>query len=334
VKRLLTALLAAVVLLGLLAVGFDLQASTAITGVAEAAGNLSWQLVGAAFGMYALSYVGRGLRLAVLLPGHAPLARLVSISARHNLLNLVLPLRSGEASLPLMLKGEVGRPLAEGTAALLIARILDLGAVAAWLLVGLSASTAVADRSLALPAGSLLATLLVGLLAVRPLSALAARHFHESDGRITGFIGRTAGHLADLPLQRLALAAAVSLMTWLLTYGACFALLTDMGSPTGTVGPALAGVSFVDSLVGSTALHLVGILPINTLAGIGPWEAGWTAGYVLVGVEETAALASAVVSHGAILAFVSLLGGLGWVLRGRVPVAGQPAAVENDPASP
>ena len=69
-------------------------------------------------------------------------------------------------------------------------------------------------------------------------------------------------------------------------------------------------------------------VPVNTLAGIGPWEAGWTAGYVLVGVDQTAALASAVVSHGAILAFVSLLGGLGWVLRGRGPT------VENgaDPA--
>lgn len=316
-KRLALALLLTVIVVGLLMAFTDLSAGAAMEDSAEAAARLSPLGVVLAFLLYGLSYVGRGVRLALLLPGSAKVPLLVSISARHNLLNLVLPLRSGEASLPLMLRAEAGRSLAEGTAALVVARVLDLLSVATWMLVGLALVHRDADDDLPLRAGLILAGLLLALGLLRPVGRAVARLLAGRKGRLGSFAGRAAGHLAAQPRGVLLLAGLVSLLTWLLTYGSCYVLLHDMGGAGHPVTESLAAVGFPASLVGSSMLHLAGILPINTLAGIGPWEAGWTAGYLLVGVPEDAALASAVVSHGAILLFVSVLGGLGWWRRAR-----------------
>jgi uncharacterized membrane protein YbhN (UPF0104 family) len=67
--------------------------------------------------------------------------------------------------------------------------------------------------------------------------------------------------------------------------------------------------------VGTTGLHLTAILPVNTPAGVGAWEAGWTAGYVLAGVDELAAAASAVGTHIVIFGFILVLGALSILLR-------------------
>lgn len=315
-KRLGLALLASVVVCTLVLGLSDISGQAAAAGVVDAAAALSPGLLALTFLAYAASYVGRAARLSLLLPGQLPLLRLVSISARHNLFNLVLPFRSGEASLPIMLHNEGDRPLAEGTAALVVARVLDLMSVCIFLLIGLAWSGLGGDP-LRLPVLALLALLLCAAASMRPVARWIAGRLPADGGRLVSFAVRTARYLAEQPASRLAASLCVSLLTWLLTYVACWLLVVDMASGDSAVATSLASVTFMASLVGSTCLHLTGILPINTLAGLGPWEAGWVAGYVFVGVESQAALASAVVSHGAIFAMVSLLGGLGLVIRGR-----------------
>lgn len=352
-KRLAVGLLLSVVVLGLVWGLADLSGQAAAEGVSEAFGSLSVGGLGLAFLCYGLSYLGRAWRLAVLLPGPDRLLHLASISARHNLFNLVLPLRSGEASLPLMLRRETGRSLAEGAAALVVARVLDLLSVALYLSAGLAfaglgeedgGADAVTRADVALRTAWIVGGLVAGLLLLRPLARWFAGRWapDEATGgsagtdddagapadrpgpgqggfvrKLTRFAGRTAHHLAAQPLPRLVGALVVSLLTWGLTYGACYALVVDMAGDSGSVGPELAGVTFVASLVASTFLHLTGILPINTLAGLGPWEGGWVAGYVFIGVSQAAAFASALASHAAVFAMIALLGGLALVTAGR-----------------
>ena len=311
--RLLTALLASVVLLGLLLVAADLERRATADAVGEVFADLSWPLVLLAFALYAGSYGGRALRLAALLPGAPAFGRLCSVSARHNLLNLVLPFRSGEASLPLMLKAEAGRPLAEGVAALLVARVLDLLCVTSYFLLGGALRAGGGQDAHAPRVALVLAGVLCALVVMRPGARWLARAT-LSEGRVGGFVQRLAGHVGTVGTRRLAGATAVSFLTWGLTYAACYALVLAMAGP-GPVGTALARVSVADSLVGSSLLHLTAILPINTIAGAGAWEAGWTAGYVLAGVDEIAAFASAVGSHVLIFAFIALLGGLAFLRR-------------------
>lgn len=313
-KRFGLALLASVVVIGLLLGVSDLSSQSATEGVLDAFAALSPGLLALTFAAYATSYVGRAARLALLLPGHLPLLRLFSISARHNLFNLVLPLRSGEASLPLMLRNECDRPLAEGAAALVVARVLDLTSVCLFLLLGLALSGLGGDE-LRPPVLALLVLLICGAAAMRPMARWLAQRLPDNKGKLTRFASQTATHLGEQPTSRLLACLAISLITWLLTYCACWLLVKDMASAAGATGADLSQVTFVTSLVASTCLHLVGILPINTMAGVGPWEAGWVAGYAFIGVGNEAAFASAVVSHGAIFTMVSLLGGLGLALR-------------------
>jgi uncharacterized membrane protein YbhN (UPF0104 family) len=313
-KRLGLALLASVVVFMLVLGVSDISGQAAADGVADAAAGLSPGLLALTFLAYAASYVGRAARLSLLLPGRLPLMQLVSISARHNLFNLVLPLRSGEASLPIMLRNEAGRSLAEGTAALVVARVLDLMSVCVFLLIGL-AWTGLGGDELRPPVLALLALLVCAAVGMRPAARWIAGRLPANGSKFVSFAGRTAAHLGEQPASRLAASLSVSLLTWLLTYLACWLLVKDMATGDSEIALSLAGVTFAASLVGSTCLHLVGILPINTLVGVGPWEAGWVAGYVFVGVGTEAAFASAVVSHAVIFAMVSLLGGLGLLIR-------------------
>ncbi len=316
-RRFALGLIVSAVLVGLVLAVLDLQAQAAQQGVTQILSHLHYGHVAMAFALYATSYLGRALRLVVLLPGSRQaggMLLLASISARHNLLNLLLPLRSGEASLPLMLKREAGFSLAEGTAALLVARVLDLLSVGLWCLVGLAlaAPGSTTDDTL-LRVGGVVRAGLFALALLRPAARVVSKA--SPDSRLGSFLRRTFGHLGEIPTPRLLNATLVSLGTWLLTYAACFAVVRAMVGENG-VAAALDQIDFGQSLVGTTGLHLMGILPVNTVAGVGAWEAGWTAGYVLAGVGELPALVSAVVSHVVIFVFIAVLGGLGFLTRG------------------
>ena len=81
------------------------------------------------------------------------------------------------------------------------------------------------------------------------------------------------------------------------------------------VGPLVEPISFAQSLVGTTGLHLGAVIPVSPVAGIGTWEAGWTAGYALTGLDLATAGTTAVVSHVVVFAFIALIGLLGHVTR-------------------
>ncbi|WJH39454.1 flippase-like domain-containing protein [Aliirhizobium terrae] len=66
---------------------------------------------------------------------------LLRLTQVHNLLNIMLPFRSGEASFPLLMKREFDLPLARGTAALFVMRLFDLHALLAAAGIGLVLQT-------------------------------------------------------------------------------------------------------------------------------------------------------------------------------------------------
>lgn len=308
-KRLVPTLVASAVLLALVLTVAELEPQR----LADTFAALDWAGVALAFGIYALSFLGRGVRLALLLPGVSNIAHFTSISARHTLLAVVLPFRSGEAALPWLLHTEAGRPLPEGVSTLGVIRILDLMSVAVWLLVGLAFSGNQEVGDIAPRALGVLAVLILGLAMLRPVAARLAS-LRETDGRLRRFLGQSAAHLAAQGTGQLVLAALASLATWAATYGACFIVLQAMASPA-ALGEPVAAISFAESLIGTTGLHLSGVLPISPIASVGTWEAGWTAGYAVIGLDLDLAATSALVSHVIILGYIAALGGLGWLFR-------------------
>ena len=319
-KKLLLAALLAAILIGVLAAFTKLDWAR----VSDTLLALDPALVLASFGAYALSFVLRGVRLGILVPGASTLPHLFSMSARHILMAIVLPFRSGEASLPLMLSMECGRPGTEGVSVLGIMRVLDLLCVAACLVAGvLLGGASGASDTAAMSAEDLrtrglitLAALAAGLLLLRPI-AKGAAPLARSPKKVLALAGGIAEKVASLGTRQLTSALLVSLATWVCTYGACWLLLRAM-TPPGALGEA-ARVSFAAALVGTTGLHLSAAFPASPLAGVGTWEAGWMVGYRFVGMSEQDALTSAIVSHVAVLSFIVLLGGASFALRRRAP---------------
>ena len=320
-RRLLGALLVSAILVALLATLTELRWRE----VADTLSALEWPLVGLSLLVYAASYVGRGLRLQALLPGAAGLVHATSISARHIFLAVILPFRMGEAALPLMLVRECGRPLVESASMLGVMRVLDLLAVAVSLMLGLAFSTGLGGAPAGAPGtpgdagqvatrgGIALAVLVLALLLMRPVCrALAplSRSVHKP----VALLGRLAESVTLLSAGQLARSVLITQLTWMCTYGACWILLRAMTAPP-ALGAATADVSFAESLVGTTGLHLSAVMPISPVASIGTWELGWTAGYTIVGLPAAEAASSAIVSHVVIFAFIALIGGAGWLTR-------------------
>ncbi len=323
-RRLLPALIVSVGLLALI-VGVTGLRPERVAGTLRAL-HPGWCAL--AFVAYAGSYVGRGLRLSVLLPGATSVVHLTSVSARHTFFAVTLPFRTGEAVLPLLLAAEAGRPLPEGVSALGVMRLLDLLAVAVFLLAGLAFLPDAAPADMGWRALLVLAALIAGLLLLRPICARLGV-LAQAEGRVRVFIGRAAIHVAALRAGQLLLAVLASLATWLCTYLACFLVLRAMaGAPA--IGPGLADIGLARSLVGTTGLHLSAVIPISPVAGVGTWEAGWTAGYALVGLDLGIAATTAVVSHVVVFAFIAVIGGLGHLGRH----LGRPAAPGSHPGSP
>lgn len=312
-KRLLVALLVSAILVAVVATVTNLHWRE----VADTLAHLDWSLVALAALVYAASYVGRGLRLQVLMPGAAGLVHATSISARHILLAVIMPFRMGEAALPVMLIRECGRPLPESATVLGLMRVLDLVAVAAYLLLGLAltaGSVAAGDSAqVGLRATLALAVLLGGLLLMRPVCRALAP-LERSTHRAVRMVGQLGASVAALRGGQLLRATFITLLTWACTYGACWILLRAMVVPP-ELGAVTSSISFAQGLVGTTGLHLAAVMPVSPIASIGTWEAGWTTGYVLVGLPAAQAATSAIVSHVVIFGFIALIGGAGWLTR-------------------
>jgi uncharacterized membrane protein YbhN (UPF0104 family) len=308
VRRWLAPVLVAVVLLAVVLGVSDLR----YEDVRGPLTHLDAALVAAGFAVYALSYAGRGARLLVLLPGSHGLLHMTSVCARHIFLAVVLPFRTGEAALPVMLHREAGRAVGEALAVLALMRVLDLLGVAGYLLAGL-ALTLEAGGDVGTSAGVVAAALLVGLLLMRPVCSRLAG-LRASVRKPIAFVGQTAGFVAALSTRQLAAAVLTTALTWLCIYGACYLVLRAMAGPQAL--PGVAFVSFPQSLVGTTGLHLAAVMPISPVASVGTWETGWSAGYALVGVEPTPAVASAIVSHVVIFAYIVAIGALAFLVRG------------------
>ncbi len=194
---------------------------------------------------------------------------LFHVAQVHNLLNIMLPFRSGETSFPLLMRSEFGVPLLHGTSALLVMRLLDLHALLAAGGLGLVA----ASGNRALAGAVWLAFLLSPLLAYQlkaPVLAFAKR-------RLTGKLLRITQGLEDgLPASTLGLVRAwgMTVLNWGVKVLVLAWVLGLMG-----VGPIAAAFG------GALGGELSSVLPVHAPAGVGTYPAGIVAGAVSLGAS-------------------------------------------------
>ncbi len=233
---------------------------------------------------------------------HGRFATVLRLSLQHNLLNNLLPARSGELSFPVLMSHHFTIPPLRSVPALLWFRLLDLHTLLAFGL--LVTGDALLGPGWAWP-------LTIGWMLLPWLG------FHIFAPRLTRWQlpeGRL-GALLHQAAQALPLDAPLFWRSWLwtlLSWGiklAVFAWILGLFASMGTVA----------AWVGVIAGDLTSVLPLHGVAGAGTYEAGVVAALLPFGIDAKIALQAAVNLHLFILGSTLLAGLLSLGLPARRP---------------
>ena len=224
-------------------------------------------------------------------------ARLLRLVQVHNLLNVMLPFRSGEVSFPLLMKQEFGVSFTRAGAALFVMRLLDLHALMAAAGLGLALEHGSPTAWLAWTAFSILPA--IAFAARRPLLALLRRLL---PARLQRFVTEIE---AGLPADALAFCRAwgVTLVNWFVKIAVLAWVLMLLGN-----------LDLAPSFGGALGGELSSILPVHAPGGVGTYPAGITAGALGFGAAHTEgaveALGKAAVNAHLLIIVTSVIGTL------------------------
>jgi len=227
--------------------------------------------------------------------------RLFRVTQVHNILNIMLPFRTGETSFPLLMKSEFGVPLAHGASALLVLRLLDLHALAAAAGIGL-----VAQAGYGLAAWL---AWLAFLLCPLGLFPLRGRLLAAGRKRLSPRLEKLIDEIGDgIPGD-----LGIFLRAWALTVFNWGVKILVLAWVLGLMGVGPVAARFGGALGG----ELSSVLPIHAPAGVGTYPAGIAAGAAAFGADGGAAsltlLAKAAI-NAHLLTVVAALAGLALAL--------------------
>lgn len=253
-------------------------ASSRISSIVRDISVASPGLIAAAAVLYALSLLVRAWRFrALAFRSSASIGTILPVIVVHAGLGHVLPVRLSDVALVGLMRTSAGIPAGHGTAAVIMAKLLDLCSM------GLLVFAAVAGGLGGAPIAVSLALLALGAAGLALLPAVLGV-LEKPIERLTGGRSGIAGFLAGLKdasglwrhsRNRFFGAALLSMTAWSLKL-AMFALLAR------AVG--LADVPVWQAFVAGALTDLVMAVPVHGIFSLGTAEAGWAAGFALAGV--------------------------------------------------
>ena len=272
-------------------------------------------------GIYLLLYLVRGYRFWLLAP-RTPFPVMMCITAVHNVLLRLLPMRTGDFSYAILVKRAGTAGLGESLIDVLLLRLLDTTAVVALFAATLALNPGLFRASVPITLAATCGVGTLGLLCVlffRPLLRLshagASRLLrlvrvdrHPRIGAFLTKIDRTVTTYRALPTRTVLGLAACTMAQWILNFVFVFAIMRAFSI---SVGPAQA-------VLGGTAAVVTGFLPIGGIGSFGTLEAGWALGFALVGLPANVAVASGFGFSIVTFVYAALFGVIGWFLLGRV----------------
>lgn len=274
------------------------------------------RLLLAGFGLWIVIYLVRTVRFVLLAP-RTPYLTMLCIASVHNFLLRLLPMRTGDLSYGFLVRRVGTAGLGESLLGLLLLRALDATMVVIifCITLALDRGAYLGDRRLGLLAAGVAAILgivlvasLGGLLRLGLRLALAAARLLGVDRRqrvqdLLGKIERSIGAFARIGRAAKLKLTAASIVLWLLTFGAFFAIMRGFSMP----------VDLARTVLGSTAAVVTGFLPIGGIGSFGTLEAGWALGFALVGLARDKAVASGFGVSLTTFIYSAILGLLGWI---------------------
>ena len=250
--------------------------------------NLGLFFLGLAF--YALNYFVRALRLLLLSQGRIPIwPQGLHATSLHGFATYMMPFRSGELTLPFVLRSVAGLSLTDGSRILIGARVLDVMTLGGWMI--LAALFAEIDLSstkrfiwLGLGLTMSMAPLIVSWLGTTGRkSKIALLKW------LGQFTMKTAIRWSEI---------AVSVGVWTAIGSCYFCAARAIGLP----------LSMLEVCLLISLQLLLQLIPVQGFANAGNHEGGWVAGLMLLGVSTQTAIEFALLSHALIILYVLTLG--------------------------
>lgn len=310
---------------------FALLATAAILGlilwfagpstILEVLGSFGWDGTALLLLIYLMVQGLRTLRVWVALPGRERpgLHVLFGIINIHQFLNHMIPARLGEAGFPLLLKRFGHTALAPGVSLLIRIRFQELIILASLFLLAfwwvLLARTEQSGMAGLVAAAVVLALLVTAFWLILPaaLRGLAGRFktsahkFPRHQDRLikaASFLQDLASHLhARSRRGPEAVGWVLNLLVWLLLFVFFQQVIRLAGVELG----------YLETVAGATLASFSQLLPVNTLGSFGALEAGWTLGFVFLGVDPAIALASGFAMHLVLVLFLAGAGAVSWI---------------------
>ena len=276
-----------------------------------------WAILGATG--YFLAILLRALRFKWLIHSRdIPFSELFRISVFYHLSLMVLPSKLGELSYPYLLNKISGMSITEGMASLIASRVYDFFI---FLMIFLFASIGFQSFFkihiffiIFLSAFSIGLTLLVFFYMSNLL-----RFLSNLMGRISQRIGTKSSKpfqwiqrkIHEIAEDFYAIKARktyfpvtlTSLVSWITIFWMFYAFLRGFGIE----------MSFLKVVFGSTIAVLANALPISGIGNWGTLEAGWAAGFLMVGLSKEKAIATGFGVHIVIFVVCVVMGFICWV---------------------
>ena len=268
---------------------------------------------------YLLATLFRALRFKWLIYSKAiPFTDLFRITAFYHLALMVLPSKLGELSFPYLLNKNSGMNVTEGLASLIVSRVYDFFIVLMILLfvsIGFEGLIKV-NSTLVI----LLVTLLIGFI-VFGLFYMSGflTWFSNGLGRISHWTGsRNAKFILWIQKKMSEVGedfhaiktrhtyfpvSLTSLASWVMIFCVFYAYMKSFGMD----------IPLAKMLFGSTIGVIANALPISGIGNWGTLEAGWAAGFLMVGLSKEKAIATGFGVHIIIFIVCAVISFFCWV---------------------
>ena len=282
-----------------------------------------WAALGSS--AYLLATLFRALRFRWLTYSKGiPLSDLFRITAFYHLSLMVLPSKLGELSYPYLLNKISGMNVTEGLASLIVSRVYDFFIVLMILLfvsIGFEGLFKVNPFLIIL-----LITLLIGFIifALSYMSSLLG-WFSNVLGKISNWTGsRNAKFIlwiqekiSEMAEDFYAIKARktylpvslTSLASWVMIFCTFYAYMKGFG----------VEIPFTRMIFGSTIGVIANALPVSGIGNWGTLEAGWAAGFIMVGLSKEKAIATGFGVHIIIFIVCAMISFFCWVTLKKNP---------------
>lgn len=246
------------------------------------------------FFLYAGSQFFKGIRLNLFIKSDVIASTL--LSSIHNFFNHILPFRSGEILLPVLLKKLNNTGMVSGFTSLLVIRAADLISVFIYFLISLFFYTGLLKNPYYI---FLLFIVIVSglffLIYIIQIIQFVTSYFEKLQILKMKFINRFINKInISLDEYKKIYSKKISFMNffitliiWIISYAFFFYSLISISY----------NLPFMHSVLASTGAVVTNFLPINGFGSFGTLEAGWTIGYTNIGMPESIAIISGFVMH-------------------------------------